>query len=122
MGPLAETDRQQSRASGNLPTVHCSCLIAPFSGGSRRIRGKHDRRTVDLQHLIAGVVQQSVVPDILAGSRLEISATVLEAHGGMEACAINAALLAIADAGAYLGVHCLHLCSLRQHLRQCARL
>lgn len=99
VGPTAETDRQKTREALSLPTVHCTCLIAPFSGGPRKVRGKHDRRAVDLQHLIAGVVQQSVVPDVLAKNRLELSVTVIEGHGGMEACAINSAMLAVADAG-----------------------
>lgn len=99
-GPTAETDRQRTRDEPRLPTVLCTCLIAPFSGGPRRVRARNDRRTVDLQHLIAGVVQQSIVSDVLASSRIEISVTVVEGHGSMEACAINSAVLAVADAGA----------------------
>ena len=79
--------------------MHCTCLIAPFSGGPRKVRGRNDRRAVDLQHLIAGVVQQSIVPDVLASSKLELSVIVVEGHGGVEACAINSAMLAVADAG-----------------------
>lgn len=86
--------------SGGLPSVQCSCLVAPFSGGLRRIRGKFDRRTVDLQTLVSNVVQQSIVPGVLASSRVQISINILEADGGMEACAINAAMLAVTDAGA----------------------
>lgn len=83
--------------------------MAPFSGGLRRIRGKFDRRTVDLQTLVSNVVQQSIVPDVVASSRIQISINVLEADGGMEACAINAAMLAVADAGAFLQHICIHL-------------
>lgn len=109
IGPKAEADKAQQRISGGLPSVQCACLVAPFSGGLRRIRGKFDRRTVDLQTLVSNVVQQSIVPDVLASSRIQISINVLEADGGMEACAINAAMLAITDAGAGLSLQTLHV-------------
>ena len=103
--------------------MQCTCLIAPFSGGPRRVRGRNDRRAVDLQHLISGVVQQSIVPDVLASSKLELSVTVVEGHGGVEACAINSAMLAVADAGecSQLLKDNLHACNeaLRSPCRAC---
>lgn len=69
--------------------------------------------------LLETVVQQSVMQEALGRCQIEISVTVLEADGGAEPCAINAVMLALADAGASsppavcrpnCDTVCLHLC------------
>lgn len=80
--------------------VRCTCLAAPFAGGPRRKRGRLDRRSLDLQQVVETALAQSIVPDTLPHSQLHVSLVIIDADGGAEACAVNAATLAIADAGA----------------------
>jgi ribonuclease PH len=54
---------------------------------------------MDLQRVIETAVVQSVVPDTLPGSQLQISVLISDADGSVEACAVNAVTLAVADAG-----------------------
>jgi exosome complex component RRP41 len=73
--------------------------MAPFAGGPRRLRGKLDRRSMDLQHVVETAVLQSIVPDTLPGSQLQINVLITDADGSVDACAVNAVTLAVADAG-----------------------
>jgi exosome complex component RRP41 len=70
----------------------------------RRVRSRLDRRNNDLQNIVQGVVAQCIVPDVLSQCQLHIGITLIEADGGVEACAVNAAMLALADAGAHPAV------------------
>ena len=85
---------------GRLPEVSCSLLVAPFCGGPRRFRSRNDGRSQQLQHVIETAVSQCLVPDVLGHSQISISVVVTDADGGVDSCAINAAILAVADAGA----------------------
>jgi exosome complex component RRP41 len=75
--------------------------VAPFSGGIRKVRGRYDRRTSDLQILVETAVLQCIVPDTISSSEVQISITIIEADGSIEACAANAAIVAVADAGIF---------------------
>jgi hypothetical protein len=54
---------------------------------------------MDLQHVVETAVLQSIVPDTLPGSQLQINVLITDADGSVDACAVNAVTLAVADAG-----------------------
>ena len=105
--PAASMNRDEA---GRYPDVTCSVLVAPFCGGPRRMRSIHDARTTQLQHMISTAVTQSLVPDVLSHSQITISIVITDADGGVDACAVNAAMLAVADAGVKTCTSC--LCSM----------
>ena len=83
-----------------LPNVTVSILYAPFCGGVRRFRNRNDGRSLALQQCVSTTVLQSVVPDVLKHSQIDISVMITDVDGGVDCCVINATMLAIADAGA----------------------
>ena len=97
-GPTAGSSQRGDERT--LPSVNCSVLTAPFAGGPRRYRHRTDNRHLSLQQCICTTVSQSIVPDVLRHSHIDISIVVTDVDGGIDCCAINAAMLAIADAGA----------------------
>lgn len=80
--------------------VRCEYWMTPFSTGQRRTRGRADRHNMEMGQLLETVVLQSLSREALGRCQIDISVTVLEADGGAEPCAVNAVMLALADAGA----------------------
>lgn len=97
-GPKEVTDRSVQKGNSNI-VVRCEFMMSPFSTGARRARSRLDRRNMEMGQLIETTVQQSILPEAFARTQLDISVTVLEADGGAEPCAMNAVMLAVADAG-----------------------
>jgi exosome complex component RRP41 len=97
-GPAAAASQRGDDRT--LPVITCSVLTAPFCGGPRRYRHRNDGRSLALQQCIQNAVLQSVVPDVLRHSQIDISVVITDADGGVDCCAVNAAMLAVADAGA----------------------
>ena len=97
MGPQEVSNRSQ--AQGDCPVVICDFTMSPFSTGERRARSRHDRRNMEMGQLLETIVRQSMLSEMLNKTQITISVTVLEADGGAESCAINAVMLALADAG-----------------------
>ena len=97
-GPSAASGQRGEERT--VPIVTCSILTAPFCGGPRRYRNRSDGRHLALQHTIQTAVLQSIVPNVLQHSQVDISVVITDADGGVDCCAVNAAMLAVADAGA----------------------
>lgn len=86
---------QQDRA-----VVKCEYAMAPFStGGERRRRGKTDRRSTELTMVIRETLEENIMLELMPRSQIDIYVQVLEADGGTRCACINAAMLALADAG-----------------------
>ncbi|KAG1660225.1 hypothetical protein FOA52_005095 [Chlamydomonas sp. UWO 241] len=79
--------------------LKCEYSMAAFSTGERRRRGKSDRRSAEISLIIRGTLEQTVMTELMPRSQIDIYVQVLQADGGTRCCAINAALLALADAG-----------------------
>ncbi|KAF2404134.1 ribosomal protein S5 domain 2-like protein [Trichodelitschia bisporula] len=72
--------------------------VAGFSGVDRK-RRRNDRRTTELQHTITQALQATVYTSHYGGSTITISLHVLAQDGALLAACINAATLALIDAG-----------------------
>ncbi|GAX81482.1 hypothetical protein CEUSTIGMA_g8911.t1 [Chlamydomonas eustigma] len=88
------SDRLEDRA-----IINCEYSMAAFSTGERRRRGKQDRRSAEIGMVIRGTLEQTVMVELLPRSQIDVFIQVLQADGGTRCAGINAALLALADAG-----------------------
>mgnify|MGYP001971694212 CR=1 FL=1 len=79
--------------------IKCEFSQAAFSTGERRARGKGDRRSVELALVIRQALEATVLVHLAPRSEINVMIQVLQADGGVRAAAINAAVLAIANAG-----------------------
>mmetsp|Transcript_13179 Transcript_13179/g.37117 ORF Transcript_13179/g.37117 Transcript_13179/m.37117 type:complete len:246 (-) Transcript_13179:1669-2406(-) len=90
----------KSRDSQDKAVVNCEYAMAPFStGGDRRRRGKTDRRSTELTMVIRETLKEVIMVELLPRSQIDICVQVLQADGGTRCAALNAAMLALADAG-----------------------
>uniref|UniRef100_A0A383VD35 Uncharacterized protein n=1 Tax=Tetradesmus obliquus TaxID=3088 RepID=A0A383VD35_TETOB len=90
----SRADIKQDRA-----IVKCEYAMANFSTGERRRRGKADRRSTELSKVIRNTLEQTICVELLPRSQIDICVQVLQADGGTRCACINAAALALADAG-----------------------
>ena len=99
------------------------------AGAARRRRGGRSRRNTELAALVRGALEQTILVELLPRAQVDICVQVLFADGGVPAACINAAMLAVADAGAgpwsgrhLRGLTCVHLhciaCTVCQHLHE----
>ncbi|KAG6542807.1 hypothetical protein Mapa_015711 [Marchantia paleacea] len=96
-GPREVQNRSQQQLDHAL--VRCEYSMATFSTGDRRRRGKSDRRGTELSLVIRQTMEAAILTNLLPRSQIDIFVQVLQADGGTRACCINAAALALADAG-----------------------
>lgn len=73
--------------------------MAAFSTGERRKRGKTDRRSTELSTIIRNCLEQTILLELMPSSQIDVYVQVLQADGGTRCACINAAMLAIAEAG-----------------------
>ncbi|XP_010413376.1 PREDICTED: exosome complex component RRP41 homolog [Camelina sativa] len=78
--------------------VLCEYSMAQFSTGDRR-RQKFDRRSTELSLVIRQTMEACILTELLPHSQIDIFLQVLQADGGTRSACINAATLALADAG-----------------------
>lgn len=97
-GPREVEARSQLRRDRAI--IKCEYAMAAFStGGERRRRGKGDRRAAELSLAIRAALEQTVALEEYARSQIDVSVQVLQADGGTRCACVNAAVLALADAG-----------------------
>lgn len=90
---------QRGQADPARAIVRCEYAMAAFSTGERRRRGKTDRRATELSMVIRNTLEQTILLDLLPRTQLDVYVQVLQADGGTRCAGINAAFLALADAG-----------------------
>lgn len=96
-GPHEPTNRGQ--AAHDRAIVRCEYAMAAFSTGERRRRGKTDRRATEITSVIRSALEQTILLELMPGSQIDIFVQVLQADGGTRCACINAAMLALAEAG-----------------------
>lgn len=89
----------RSTSSSPQGTVWCEVAIASFCSGERRRRGRRDRMVQDISNGVQNTLEQALLLRMFPRSDVEVHLQVLQADGGEKAACINAAMLAIADAG-----------------------
>jgi len=94
--------RRRSDELIDRAVVEVSVQTAPFApaGGDRRTNNPNtDRRLIELSHLVKKAVEAAVLLHLHPKSRIVVSIAVLADDGGRLCAAINAASLALIDAG-----------------------
>jgi len=86
-------------AKDDRAIIKCEYSMAAFSTGERRKRGKGDRRSAELSRVIRAALEQTVLCELMPRAQIDVYVQVLQADGGTRCAAINAAVLALADAG-----------------------
>ena len=95
------TGPRESKSSRdqNSATIDCEVNIAPFAAGDRRVRKRGDKRIAELQMTVASAFHAHVFGNLYPRSTISISLHVLSLDGALLAACLNAASLALVDAG-----------------------
>jgi len=79
--------------------VRCEYSMANFSTGDRPRRSKGDRRATEISLVIRQTMEATILTHLMPRTQIDIFVQVLQADGGTRSACINAATLALADAG-----------------------
>ncbi len=90
---------QRSMMDPERAIVKCEYSMAAFSTGERRRRGKSDRRATEISMVIKNALEQTILLELMPRTQIDVYIQVLQADGGTRSASINAAFLALADAG-----------------------
>lgn len=88
-----------SRSSDESALINCEFSMATFSTGERKKGSKGDRKSNEMSLLIQDTFAAIVETHLFPRSQIDIYIQVLQADGGVRAAAINAATLALINAG-----------------------
>jgi len=91
--------RLRSDALHDRCTIKVEFSQAAFSSDQRRRRTKGDRRSLELGRVIQRALETVVMTDLMPRSQIDLNVVVLQSDGGVRAAAMNACVLALADAG-----------------------
>lgn len=89
----------RSRSSTERAIVHVDIQIAPFSTIDRRKRGRADKRLQEMCIMLERTYQDTILTHLYPRSEIRIELTVLAQDGGVLQDCVNAATLALVDAG-----------------------
>lgn len=73
--------------------------MSAFSTGERKRKVKSDRRTTEISAVLRNALEQTIMVDLMPRSQVDIFIQVIQADGGTRTAALNAAFLALCDAG-----------------------
>ncbi|BAT07056.1 exosome complex component RRP41 homolog [Oryza sativa Japonica Group] len=94
-----EVQNKGQQVNSKDALVRCEYRMADFSTGDRRRKPKGDRRSTEISLVIRQTMEASILTHLMPRSQIDIFVQVLQADGGTRAACINAATLALADAG-----------------------
>ncbi|KAM0050383.1 putative ribosomal protein S5 domain 2-type [Helianthus debilis subsp. tardiflorus] len=96
-GPREVQNRSQQINDKAL--IRCEYTMANFSTGDRMRKPKGDRRSTEISLVIRQTMEACIMTHLMPRSQIDIFVQVLQADGGTRSACINAATLALADAG-----------------------
>jgi len=79
--------------------VNCQYSMATFSTGERKIRPRGDRRSREFTQHLQTTFEAAILTTAYPSSQIDIYCEILQADGGTLSACINAATLALIDAG-----------------------
>ncbi|KAK3075136.1 Exosome non-catalytic core component [Teratosphaeriaceae sp. CCFEE 6253] len=98
-GPQESRRGGGSRDQSNEAKVEVELNVAAFSGMDRKRRGRTDKRVQEMQHTVASAFQGTLFTQMYPHSTIAITLHVLSQDGSLLAACLNAATLALIDAG-----------------------
>ncbi|CAM9919647.1 unnamed protein product [Ascophyllum nodosum] len=97
-GPREVTRRYDDRRHDEA-IVHCEYNLAPFSGSERKQRRPTDRKSVEIAQAVKEVFEGAVMLHLYPRTQIDIYLHVVQSDGGVLPVGVNAASLALIDAG-----------------------
>ncbi|KAK4266943.1 hypothetical protein QN277_023800 [Acacia crassicarpa] len=91
--------QNKSQQNNDQALVRCEYSMATFSTGDSRRKPKGDRRSTEISLVIRQTMEACIMTHLMPRSQIDIYVQVLQADGGTRSACINAATLALADAG-----------------------
>ncbi|KAF1982516.1 hypothetical protein K402DRAFT_397431 [Aulographum hederae CBS 113979] len=98
-GPSEVKKTGQQGGVGGEARIEVDISIAGFSGVDRKRRGRNDKRVSELQHTLSTAFSSILLTHLYPHSTIQLSLHVLAQDGALLAACINAATLALVDAG-----------------------
>ncbi|RYR21089.1 hypothetical protein Ahy_B03g066333 isoform D [Arachis hypogaea] len=83
----------------DMIAIRCEYSMANFSTGDRKRKPKGDRRSTEISMVIRQTMEACIMTHLMPRSQIDIYVQVLQADGGTRSACINAATLALSDAG-----------------------
>merc|ERR1711972_549269 len=80
-------------------TVNCQYSMAVFSTGERKRRPRGDRKSMEMSQHLKQTFEATIKVGLFPRSQIDIFVEVLQADGGNYCACVNAATLALIDAG-----------------------
>ncbi|CAM9328691.1 unnamed protein product [Phaeothamnion confervicola] len=93
-----EMDRR-SDEKHDRAVVNCEYNIAPFSGSEHKKRKQGDRKSLEVSLSVKEVFETAIMTHLYPRTQIDIYLHVLQTDGGRLPACINAASLALVDAG-----------------------
>lgn len=91
--------RRGADSSQNMGEIKVNIIASSSSGAEHKRRRPGDRRTQELEAIVRQTVEGVVMLDLYPRSEIVITVHVLESDGSVLCCMLNAASLALMDAG-----------------------
>ncbi|KNC47684.1 uncharacterized protein AMSG_11787 [Thecamonas trahens ATCC 50062] len=91
--------RRASMAKHDRAVVRAEFGMATFATGERKKSSKGDKRSAEVSQMLVATFEPVILTELFPRSQIDIFVHVLQADGGNVAAAINAATLALIDAG-----------------------
>lgn len=98
-GPQEQKRGGAGGGGGNEASIEVEISIAGFSGTDRKRRARGDKRISELQHTISSAFSTTLFTHLYPHSTIALHLHVLSQDGALLAACINAATLALVDAG-----------------------
>jgi exosome complex component RRP41 len=89
----------KSKSIHDKAIISCEYSMATFSTGERKKTRKGDRRSTEISLIIKQTLESIIMVQLFPRSQIDIYVQILQADGGTRCAAINAACLAIINAG-----------------------
>ena len=90
---------QQSQSEHDRAIIRCEYSSASFSSGERRRKQKNDKKVTEIGLLLQQTFESVLFTNLYPRSQIDIFVQVLQSDGGTLCACINAATMALVDAG-----------------------
>eukprot|EP00455_Lapot_gusevi_P045404 TRINITY_DN5802_c0_g1_i1.p1 TRINITY_DN5802_c0_g1~~TRINITY_DN5802_c0_g1_i1.p1 ORF type:complete len:266 (+),score=39.68 TRINITY_DN5802_c0_g1_i1:33-800(+) len=91
--------RRRNQAAHDRAVLNCEYAVASFSRGERKQVSKGDRQSKEFSLILRQTFESVILTHLFPRSEIDIYVQVIQNDGGVTACALNAATLALIDAG-----------------------
>ncbi|XP_039220606.1 exosome complex component RRP41 [Crotalus tigris] len=94
-----ETRGSRSKAPPDQALVNCQFSMATFSTGERKRRPHGDRKSSEMTLHLKQTFEAAILTQLFPRSQIDVYVQILQADGGNYCASVNAATLAVIDAG-----------------------